>query len=619
MERNRETDGGSKLPFVLLGAAAVGVASSFWFSLVKDTVPEPYLDEVFHVGQAQRYCAGDFFNWDPKITTPPGLYIFSYAFHKVIGGCDITSLRSINTGALLAAYFISTWILKSLHPTWNKRNLGHTAANIALFPPLFFFSGLYYTDVASVAFVLLAYYRFLKSRERGFGNGFDVLGAIVFGLIALAFRQTNFFWVAVFPAGLAVVGVATNAGVGQEKEDEVEWDGDISLRFEQIFKVAKEKGVVYDPKVENALAEDYAMTALSIAVIAVLKLQRVIPAVFPYTFLIASFGGFVFWNGGVVLGDKSNHEVTLHISQMLYLWPYILFFSFPITIPKVLSILTGTRQTPTSLPRLIAMAIVSFYVAVIVYTNTIVHPFTLADNRHYVFYVFRILMGNPAMKYVAVPVYVVCGYIAIQTLGGYSTSKGEEKRKFNNAIASRLFSFDKSTPVVPERQVESGRSKKQIKREEREKKRIEEEKEKTEEPEALEVQHVGNDSTKVSFVIVWVITTALSLVTAPLVEPRYCILPWIMWRLHVPSTEMKGGSSAESKEESPAEKKEESEEVVPEDGLLQRWLRVLQEDSTRLALETLWFCAVNAGTGYLFLERGFSWEQEPGKVQRFMW
>ena len=32
-----------------------------------------YEDEYFHVPQAQKYCKGDY-SWDPKITTPPGLY-----------------------------------------------------------------------------------------------------------------------------------------------------------------------------------------------------------------------------------------------------------------------------------------------------------------------------------------------------------------------------------------------------------------------------------------------------------------------------------------------------------------------------------------------------------------
>ena len=32
-------------------------------------------DEPFHVPQAQAYCNGEWSTWDPKITTPPGLYV----------------------------------------------------------------------------------------------------------------------------------------------------------------------------------------------------------------------------------------------------------------------------------------------------------------------------------------------------------------------------------------------------------------------------------------------------------------------------------------------------------------------------------------------------------------
>jgi hypothetical protein len=32
-------------------------------------------DEPFHVPQAQAYCNGEWATWDPKITTPPGLYV----------------------------------------------------------------------------------------------------------------------------------------------------------------------------------------------------------------------------------------------------------------------------------------------------------------------------------------------------------------------------------------------------------------------------------------------------------------------------------------------------------------------------------------------------------------
>lgn len=30
-------------------------------------------DEFFHIPQAQTYCEGRYWDWDDKITTPPGL------------------------------------------------------------------------------------------------------------------------------------------------------------------------------------------------------------------------------------------------------------------------------------------------------------------------------------------------------------------------------------------------------------------------------------------------------------------------------------------------------------------------------------------------------------------
>jgi alpha-1,2-glucosyltransferase len=80
----------------------------------------------------------------------------------------------------------------------------HSAFNVALFPPLFFFSTLYYTDVISTLTVLLAYGAYLLKPKTGGGVMTDA-SAVLLGTIALLFRQTNIFWVAVFPAGLAVV------------------------------------------------------------------------------------------------------------------------------------------------------------------------------------------------------------------------------------------------------------------------------------------------------------------------------------------------------------------------------------------------------------------------------
>ena len=57
-----------------LSLATAVVLSSVWLGCVNHKVLEPYMDEVFHVGQTQTYLAGNWTEWDPKITTPPGLY-----------------------------------------------------------------------------------------------------------------------------------------------------------------------------------------------------------------------------------------------------------------------------------------------------------------------------------------------------------------------------------------------------------------------------------------------------------------------------------------------------------------------------------------------------------------
>lgn len=76
MGKNRGQEHGGSLLFSIpaWGTLSILVAIiSFWSGLVNLIVPDPYLDEVFHVGQAQLYLEGRFSEWDPKITTPPGL------------------------------------------------------------------------------------------------------------------------------------------------------------------------------------------------------------------------------------------------------------------------------------------------------------------------------------------------------------------------------------------------------------------------------------------------------------------------------------------------------------------------------------------------------------------
>ena len=78
-------------------------------------------DEVFHVPQTQRYCDGDYWSWDPKITTFPGTYMAGVAYASVIGiitgkNCSTAVLRSLNVLLSLMILVTVMRILAILHP-----------------------------------------------------------------------------------------------------------------------------------------------------------------------------------------------------------------------------------------------------------------------------------------------------------------------------------------------------------------------------------------------------------------------------------------------------------------------------------------------------------------------
>ena len=118
----------------------------------------------------------------------------------------------------------------------------HSALNIALFPPLFFFSALYYTDVWSTLAVLLAFYAYLANSE-SIRTVTRYCSAVSFGVFALLFRQTNIFWVAVFPAGLAIVD-ALKKDAPSAKSDKA----DPVLAIQTAWK----DGTIHDCSVQDA-------------------------------------------------------------------------------------------------------------------------------------------------------------------------------------------------------------------------------------------------------------------------------------------------------------------------------------------------------------------------------
>ncbi|KAH6634665.1 glycosyltransferase family 59 protein [Chaetomium sp. MPI-SDFR-AT-0129] len=592
----------TRVQFILTtGLFFLTLASTLWLNLVDKFVPEPYLDEVFHIPQAQTYCDGRFWDWDDKITTPPGLYFLSVALHRLGQSekCDPRALRSANS---LAAVLIAVVAAQCKHLVEVRAaerqgtkvshglsfNAFYTGLNIALFPVIFFFSGLYYTDVVSTLTMLVAYQNHLQRVGPGPPGLINDVWTVLLGVLTLFTRQTNVFWVVVYMGGLETAHV---------------------LRSVESTPL----GMLHDPSLNRSGPEDWLLCAVTLAVTAITNPLRVIRQIWPHITVLSLFAAFVAWNGGVVLGDKSNHIATIHLAQMLYIWPLFAFFSAPLAIPSIISgltrpiqytksllHLTSTRTALTSIPYLLLTLAIS--VAVVQY-NTIIHPFTLADNRHYMFYVFRYtILRSHTVRLGLVAAYTASRWLMWDQLAGVSHE-----------------------PTAAEALADG--------KEQQASKQANQQPEPNAEPNPLPWLTTTSTSLisstippQTSTALLWLLTTSLSLITAPLVEPRYFILPWVFYRLLIPAWSISGlaptrnGSAAREEASS-----RQADTTATGFGPL-AWVRgVGAKVDVRLVVETVWFVGINVVTMYVFLAKGFYWKGpdgellDEGRVQRFMW
>ena len=240
---------------IIFLASFLFVVSVVWITQVTNVVPEPYLDEVFHVPQAQAYWAGSWRRWDPKITTPPGLYLYSYAVIRtaallgLASDCRTLELRATNWILLITLPFLLARIYaqKNERATLTRRDV-HGILNICSFPLLFFFSALYYTDLLSTYVVLMTYYSHLRVvKSNGNGKALPRLLMLLCGLFALGIRQTNIFWAAIFLGGLHAVDTLqrNNAGSTSGLSDSVLSAFNLGRIYDPIVADAPVEGILH--------------------------------------------------------------------------------------------------------------------------------------------------------------------------------------------------------------------------------------------------------------------------------------------------------------------------------------------------------------------------------------
>ncbi|BGO95851.1 hypothetical protein NBRC10512_001435 [Rhodotorula toruloides] len=382
-------------------AASVGVAVR-----INRTVDEPYMDEIFHVPQAQAYCRGEWTYWDPALTTPPGLYLFPAALAFIqrylvpviallptnlatFDPCALPFLRAVNLFLSLFLPFIYSSLLNLLHVSAgdkrpSRRSNDWEGLVIAMFPFVQWWSWLFYTDMASVVCVLLCWQAALRKKD---------LQSAVLGAISLLFRQTNIVWVAFVAAQAAIRELELPKKEGNSSG-----------------------GKAVDPPLWDARPVHIIQTPLAILRAALTQLPTLAPAIAAYLPVFIVFLAFVRWNGGIVLGDKQNHVATIHVAQLYYLIAFagVLFAPLLATPWRVRVACYGLIGSPKrAFLSILAQAGICYTIK----HYTIAHPFLLADNRHFCFYLWRRTINLKWWtRYALSPGYLLAGRLVYDQL-----------------------------------------------------------------------------------------------------------------------------------------------------------------------------------------------------------
>ena len=240
----------------------------------------------------------------------------------------------------------------------------HCFANalvLSLFPLLYFYVFLYYTDQGSTSMVLITYWFSLQDSH---------MTAALTGAVAVCFRQTNIIWVA-FVAGNTLLK---------------EIDNDL-------------------PAIENGLLQYVTDVFFAIRQ----KMETLLQKLLPYSLIGVAFCIFVIKNNGIVVGDRSSHKACFNVPQFLYFVGFTMAFSFPLffSISSLRSVKEKLQGYLSSRTGCVICLFGIITTMLIIGQFTYVHEYILADNRHYTFYIWRkIFQRHWIVKFLAIPFYI---------------------------------------------------------------------------------------------------------------------------------------------------------------------------------------------------------------------
>ena len=374
------------------------------------------------VQQTQAYCAGRFAEWDEKITTFPGLYALGAGaawLASLAGGgggasagCTLPVLRAVNLLPALATPPLLLALLRRLHPEAAPADLLGNALLLALLPTHFFYHCLYYTDSAATVSALLLLLLTLpahtaRAAPRARPSAAHRAAVACAAVLCVALRQTNAVWLA-FALGCDVLQQLDGSGALPAR---LPLRAALAALPKALLSAEGAGGTARSGGTGGAGGASGAGGAGGaarvprgrLAVVAAVSRQPALPL------LLAAFAAFVRYNGGVVLGDKSNHRPALHTAQLLYLVGYA---AAPFELHALTRGLAATLRTAAAAAAAAPLSVAAATAAAAAAAHgTLCHAFLLADNRHVSFYLWRHVLGkHPAVRYALVPLHVLLGW-----------------------------------------------------------------------------------------------------------------------------------------------------------------------------------------------------------------
>ncbi|XP_021635077.2 dol-P-Glc:Glc(2)Man(9)GlcNAc(2)-PP-Dol alpha-1,2-glucosyltransferase isoform X2 [Hevea brasiliensis] len=325
--------------------------------------------------------------------------------------CSTSMLRFVNGVLAILCGIIIYEIITHLRPTLCKRKAAFFAVILALYPLHWFFTFLYYTDVASLTAVLAMYLTCLKKKYY-----FSAL----LGAFAVFIRQTNIIWM-LFVACTGVIDITLTHPRKKVKVDELNESGKETGRLIPNNSVSASSNM-RRRKPNSADASKYSATAANgssstqssgfldeiqdICLASWHMKWKLFISFCPFFMVLVAFVAFVRWNGSVVLGAKEAHAVSPHFAQIMYFSLVSTLATAPLhfSLCHVANMFQSFWKNRLGFFQWLVALTAGF---LSVHFFSIAHPYLVADNRHYTFYLWRkVIKAHWLMKYFLVPFYV---------------------------------------------------------------------------------------------------------------------------------------------------------------------------------------------------------------------